>query len=268
MQDLANKGDPLDLAVVVLSCDRYSDLWKPCLNLLLSAWESVPHPTYLCANKQKYSDSRVMTLLSGDDPDWSTSISRSLSQIKHEYVLLLFDDTFFCEPVDPQRLQMIKSFIIKVRPSYLRFRPSPFPDEPYFGPFGRIDEATLYRTSTLGFWHRETLLSLLRPGESAWQFEYNSPARATELPLFFGVYEKFFSYIHGVEKGLWIPPALAELQKITSDIDLARRPVMTNEAYRSYKLAMLRETIFDRVPAKVRPLLLAAKRTIFGSRNP
>jgi len=108
----------------------------------------------------------------------------------------------------------------------------------------------------------------MRPGESAWQFEYNSPSRALKLPLFFGVYEKFFSYIHGVEKGLWIPSALAELQKITSDIDLASRQIMNHEAYRSYKLAMLREKIFDRVPAKMRPFLIKGKRAIFGSRHP
>jgi hypothetical protein len=263
---LVDSQASLDFAIVVLSCDRYSDLWNPCFELLLSAWRPMPHATYLCSNRLRFDDDRVTTLLSGDDPDWSTSISRSLSQIDYEYVLLLFDDTFFDEEVQQDRVALLKEFLRTQQPTYLRFRPSPLPDELRRGPFGRIRESTLYRTSTLAFWHRKTLLSLIKPGESAWEFEYNSPARAKHLPHFYGVYEKFFSYIHGVEKGFWIPGALERVQRLTN-VDTSRRPIMSAAAYRSYRMAMVRERVFDSAPAWLRPKLLASKRFLFGSRR-
>jgi hypothetical protein len=251
---------PLDMAVVVLSCDSYADLWPPFFETFFASWKDYSFPLYLRANKKTFDDRRVTTLLSGEDPDWSTSIRASLMQIDHEYVFLVSDDVFFDRPVDWAKMDRLLSFVDAKRPSYLRFRPIPKPDERCDRYFGRFQENTLYRTSVFGIWKRQVLVDLLAPGESAWQFEHNSPARAAHLPDFFGVYEDYFSYIHGIEKGIWIPSAVEALRARGIFPDLEKRKQMSQEAYHRHRSAMQREKIFNAAPAFVRPMLIAAKR--------
>jgi hypothetical protein len=255
-----------DVAVVVLSCDRYSDLWGPFFELYFRNWSGIDLPVYLCANRQTLEDSRVVTALSGEDPDWSTSIGASLAQVPHDYVLLVFDDVFFDKPVDPPSLQRLLDFVQKRQPSYLRFRAAPKPDERIDAHFGRIHEETIYRTSVFGLWRRSTLIELLEPGESAWEFEYNSPQRARSLPDFYGVYDTYFSYIHAIEKGLWIPDAYDRTLALGVQPDLSRRRLMTADEERHHKRGRVREAIFNAVPAVMRPFLIQAKRALRRTR--
>ncbi len=251
-----------DVAVVVLSCDKYSDLWKPFFELYFRNWSSVDLPVYLCANRQVFEDARVITALSGEDPDWSTSIKASLEQIPHNYVLLVFDDVFFDRPVDQSALARLLSFVGGRQPSYLRFRPAPKPDERVDADFGRIHEDTIYRTSVFGLWKRSVLLDLMKPGESAWEFEYQSSERARGLVDFYGVYHNYFSYIHAIEKGLWIPDAYKRMLALGVQPDLSRRRLMTQDEERRHTRGRLRERVFNAAPAGLRPLLIRAKRSL------
>lgn len=256
-----------DAAVVVLSCDKYSDLWKPFFELYFRSWGAVDLPVYLCANQQVFDDPRVTTALSGEDPDWSTSIKASLAKIPHEYVLLVFDDVFFDQPVDPKGLARLLGFLKDRQPSYLRFRPAPKPDERIDAHFGRIHEDTIYRTSVFGLWRRSALLDLLKPGESAWEFEYRSPERARGLKDFFGVYQPYFSYIHAIEKGLWIRDAYNRVVALGVQPDLERRRLMTVDESRRHNWGRLRERVFNAAPAGLRPLLIRAKRSLVRRRS-
>lgn len=260
-------GNHPDVAVVVLSCDKYCDLWNPFFDLYFRTWSDVDLRVYLCANRKVFDDARVTTALSGEDSDWSTSIKASLEQISHDYVMLVFDDVFFDQPIDHGALARLLNFVRDRQPSYLRFRPAPKPDERLDAHFGRIHEDTIYRTSLFGLWKRSVLLDLLRPGESAWEFEYQSPERARALPDFFGVYDTYFSYIHAIEKGLWIPEAYQRMLALGVKPDLSQRRLMTQEEEQRHTRGRLRERVFNAAPAGLRPLLIRAKRLLLHRRS-
>jgi hypothetical protein len=46
-----NKNNSSDnLAVIVVSCDLYSDVWKPFFTLFFKYWNDCPFPVYLTSN--------------------------------------------------------------------------------------------------------------------------------------------------------------------------------------------------------------------------
>ena len=70
-----------DIAVLVMSCDKYADLWKPYFDSFFHHWGQSSWPIYLAANELKFEDSRVISLLSGQDKDWTSSIRAVLQQV-------------------------------------------------------------------------------------------------------------------------------------------------------------------------------------------
>lgn len=262
--NIFNQGDgrALDVAIVVLSCDRYKDLWAPFFDLFFRNWPQCKFPVYLFANKERWSDSRVITIFSGDDKSWSDSIKKCLAQLSHRHVWLLFDDVFLDAAVDERKVERLMNFVYRCDPAYLRFRKYPRPDERLDQFFGRCKEGVLYRTSVFAIWKREVLQNLLASGENAWEFEYKSVQRSLSYPDFYGVYEDYCSYVHGVEKGVWIRDAVSRLQKLNAPVDLSTRRQMTQRQHSIYRRAVVRTNIFNRTPSALKPMLLEGSRIV------
>jgi len=250
-----------DLAIVVLSCDKYRDLWAPFFHCFQRFWPDCPFPVYLFANQQRFEGAPgIVTVLSGEDRDWSSSIKTCLQQLREEYVLVLFDDVFLSRQIGPEQLAPLLGWLAREKPSYLRFRDVPRPDERVNSEIGRYRESTLYRTAVFAIWRRETFLALLTPGESAWQFEFNGLARAASDPAFYGTYcHDVIPYVHGVEKGKWVPAAHRWLRQIGAPL-VATRQVMETKQMLLNRFAHLREFFFNHAPSCWRPRLIRASR--------
>ena len=252
-----------DLAIIVLSCDKYNDLWAPFFYCFHRYWPTCPFPVYLFANERTFkTDKDVTTVMSGPDQDWSSSIKACLQQIHHEYVLVLFDDVFLRKPVEATAFAPLLSWLDTNKPAYLRFRPVPHPDERINKEIGRYRESTLYRTAVLAIWQRDVFLNILKPGESAWQLEIDGARRSMRYPDFYGCYKSILNYVHGVEKGKWIPTVVRWLDEIGATVSASDRQVMTSKDLAKSVFAHFREAIFNHSPAGVRPHLVHASRTV------
>lgn len=252
-----------DLAVVVLSCDKYSDLWAPFVHCFRKCWPDCPFPVYIFANQKRFEGGPgIGTILSGEDRDWSSSIKACLQQLREEYVLVLFDDVFLCRPVASDRLALLLGWLGRHKPTYLRFRPVPRPDERVNRDIGRYRESTLYRTAVFAIWRRESFKAMLQAGESAWQFEFNGLARAAADPAYYGCYRgNVLPYVHGVEKGKWVPAARRWLLQMGASVEGAR-PVMSPKEIFLNRFGHLREFFFNHAPASFRPSLFRASRGV------
>jgi len=81
-------------AVLVVSCDNYSDLWEPFFELFWRFWPDCPFNVYLLSNKINADIPRVKNLLVGDDISWSDNLRKGISQLKEKYILLFIEDLF------------------------------------------------------------------------------------------------------------------------------------------------------------------------------
>lgn len=220
-----------DLAVLVVSCDRYRDLWRPFFTLFDRFWPDCPFNVFLGANFEVYESRGVETLRAGEDKSWCENLHVFLDQISATYVLLLLEDFFLRHPVSTEAVFDCFQAMQDLDAACLRLYPLPGPDEPLGdrSDLGILHKNAPYRVSAQpAIWKRVELISLLRDGESAWDFELNGTKRSQNLKrVFLGAYEPVFDYRHVVELGQWFWSAARFYRKAEIGCDFNARPVMT-----------------------------------------
>ena len=224
-----------DLAVLVVSCDKYSDMWGPFFQLFWRFWPDCTFKVYLLCNNLRIYLPKVNMLLIGDDISWSDNLKKALQLIREEYVLLFIDDLFLLSPVQAERLEKVFSWIIVNRPNCVRMNcyadnyPVPNkPDKPYNDFLGIVSKGMDYRVSTvLTVWKREYLMNLLGEGENAWEFEICGTERANFSDGYYSTYENHFHVVNCVIRGKWRPSAICKLNDIGIKINKEGRLCMT-----------------------------------------
>ena len=193
--------DKDSISIVVLSFDKYHELWKPFFDYFFKSWPKCPYPIYLLNNFRMYNDKRIINLLVGDDLTWSNSLYLGLNKIKSQRVIFFYDDTFI-EKIDFKRLYKSIEFIKKNNIKSLTLRPNYFAD--FKNEFSLIPKNALYRTALFAnIIEREYLITILNRAENAWEFEKIGNLRSTN-ENFYSTNVEIFKYKHGIIKGFWL----------------------------------------------------------------
>ena len=237
-----------------MSCDAYSDLWKPFFNLYFKFWPDNIFNTFLLSNFKKYKNNRIRNISIGKDRTWSLNLISALKKLdNYEYLLLLMEDTFLKKKVDTKHLNKIIKKFISHEGNFLTLINEPKPDKTFNKYYGKVSVGAAYRpTITFAVWKRKTLLSLLSSDENAWDFEKKGALRSDQFDQFYSVNSDQFHYIHGVIKGKWLFSAIKDLKILGIDINL-KRGVYKNKFqifFIIYKI--IRKIIFIFTPFKYR----------------
>lgn len=259
------------LAIIVASCDKYSDLWTPFFFEFFKNWTDNPYPVYLVSNHKSYDDSRVHTLLAGDDLDWSSTVLKCIDQISHTHCLFLIDDAFLSKKVENHRIMELFDFVSMSQANFLRLRSNPIPSETISDQIGVLGKNASYRVSLFAtIWKIETLRKILKKGESAWEFELNGTDRSKTYDAFYSVRQDVFQYQHGVERGVWIRPTAFNLERAGYKLNYEYRPLMSKQENVKLKYRLFKSWILHRLPERyrTRALEIAGKTyRFFGLRN-
>lgn len=232
-------------AIVVASCDKYSDLWRPLFDLFFKNWPDCPYPVYLVANHMSCENPKVTTLLAGDDLDWSTTILRAISKLPQSHLLFWMDDYFLMGHVDNVEIEELFRKVIENKFAFLRLRPYPPPSCWLSEGVGKLGEGVAYRVSLpVTIWSVDTFKRIIKEGESAWEFEINGSVRSQSYPGFYCTRKEVFNYLHGVERGVWMRHAAHELGRLGYRLDFSRRHIMSRYGnaglmYRRFKSFVL-----------------------------
>jgi glycosyltransferase involved in cell wall biosynthesis len=217
-------------SVLVVSCDRYQDLWAPFFHLFWRYWPDCPFPLYLGANWETFESARVATLHAGADESWSKSLRYFLGQIESDYVLLLLEDFFLDGPVSTSVLREKLNWLQAAHGTVLRLHPNPPPNMALSGntAIGALHRLAPYRVSAQpALWDRLKLLAILRDDESAWEFENKGTVRSQASPDgYFGTYAASLRHRHVVEQGEWFRSAARYYGRQNIGCNLSARPVM------------------------------------------
>ncbi|MCE5273075.1 hypothetical protein LLH00_17495 [bacterium] len=226
-------GGKMEAAVVpllVVSCDRYSDIWSPFFALFHRRWPDCPYPLYLGTNFKVFQDETVTTITVGEDVGWAESLLRMLDRLEgSEYVLLFLEDFFLLETVDTAAVADLVELARRERPGCLRLfslLPPPHRLErvPGLGYFAPGDD---YRvTLQVALWRVDTLKRLLVPGLNPWEFELLGNKLSEGLEeRFWGVLQPVIRYEQVVEKGKWKPVGLEICREAGVETGRLSRPV-------------------------------------------
>jgi hypothetical protein len=201
--------DSLDCALVILSCDAYRDLWEPCLTLYRRYWPDCPYPMFLVSETMPVEDARVRALAVGAGRSWSEVVRDALSSLPHRDVLLMLDDFLLTGPVSSLAIEARRRSHRALGGAYLRLAPLPGPSARVAADptIGEHERGAPYRASLqAAFWDRRTLLDLLRPDESPWDFERDGSRRSSAVPApFYATWSPTLRYVNAVVRGRWAP---------------------------------------------------------------
>ncbi|MEW5755440.1 MAG: hypothetical protein AB1810_03995 [Pseudomonadota bacterium] len=190
------------LAILTISCDKYSSLWELFFDRFDRNWKDCSFQKYLLTNHQDYCRQGIRTLRIGDDIDWSSNLKAAIKFIEEDYILLMLEDAPLNGPVDSDEFTRILQQAIELDLNYLNMKASPRPPVSYDSRFGIYPPGLIYRTAVVPcIWKKSVLEKLLLKGESAWQFEIRGSGRSEQYDRFYALSRPFFNILHIIIQG-------------------------------------------------------------------
>ena len=246
-------------ALIVSSCDAYSDLWEPFFNLFKRYWSDCEMPIYLITEEKKKEIQNVSFICAGKDSNWSDRLMYSIEKINKPYVILMLEDFFLRSKISNENLNNIfNQFVIKdMNMIRLIDRTGPNLNLDNSCNIGQIKKGTPFRVSTqASIWKSKILKKLLIKDESIWEFEINGTTRAEKFENFYSVISPIFTYKHHVvERGKWFPWSALYFSRLNIGVDLKKRKIMSLNATIYWLLFKMATPIYLKLPKYMRKIL-------------
>lgn len=209
-----------DVTFVVISCDRYSDLWDPFFGCLERYWPDCPFPVALVTNEKPYDREGVEVIHIGPDRDYASNLIAAVHAVRTPWLILWVEDAIFTDRIDTERLLAILSEAAAAGAGYLKLTadaPLSF-DDANGERIGEIPRGVRYRSAVgTALYRKETLLHLLVPGWSAWQIDKSDRSNDLQEPFMALTVREarrpLLPIINAVIKGEWYWPAPPFLAK-------------------------------------------------------
>ena len=225
-----------DIAILVNSCDAYSDLWPFFFRLLKKNWENIEsHNIYLNTETvSKYDAGLPITIINtrqeGAD-QWGKRVINCLNHIKENYVVLLMDDFFLRSALDDRQLQLCLDYFEKEPKSAVFYLTHVFKKtfpESVFEKFEQIPQYTNYRlNSGPSLWKKDKLIKYIEETDNPWAWEYFGTCRTNHTDdEFFCIKREntIYDYAHAIYRGRWLENEVKPLMdEFGLDIDLTKR---------------------------------------------
>ena len=247
--------------VMVLSFDKYSDLWPVYFDCVKTYWH-VNMLTYLVTNEKNPYYENVQVITTGPEISWSYRTRKAVEAVDAKYILLMLEDYFVTSEVTDESISSLISFMDKVNADYLRIYPFPeihFKDTGECG-IHRVPEKSLYGVNLqASIWKKDYLLKLLEGnGFSAWEFEArqkNGTATQIKGNLYTVDYAPF-EMVNGVLQGKWYMPSVKNLEAHGIYVDTSNRAVLPWNKEVVYRIKIIfRKIAGPYMIRKVKPLL-------------
>lgn len=251
------------LSLLVLSCDKYNDLWDNFFKLRDLFWPDSDFDWYLVTESMDYSYKNVNVIHTGKKLNWTGRLKYALDTLDSQFVGLYLDDFYISEKVNNSLIhelveKMEKESIdhINVSDVFDSLIEMPESHEYYDNHLFKIPRHKKYGISTASaIWKRDFLLSILgNEDKNAWQFEIDlcklamsenglpgtilcderKPFKVTHIPV--------------VIQGRYYPKAIKEFSKKGLNIDYTARGLMKPKDVLVYNLKTLTTSMLRHHP--------------------
>jgi hypothetical protein len=219
-----------NIAFLVLSCDKYSDLWNPFAQLFERYWPDCPFDKYFASNQIPFDKYGFQPILMGEDKTWSSGLIFVSNQLKgkYDYVLITLEDLFLLENVNNEFICESINAFMNLDGNYLKLYSPTSPHNKTNKYFGEIAQNVPYRHNCVySVWKIDILLNILVPDENAWEFEKIGEKRTAKINQFYCTNLNFFNISNTVVKGKWLNKELKKIKKRLPDL-VVHRDLLSN----------------------------------------
>jgi hypothetical protein len=249
---------------VILSCDKYSDIWNPVVTNIKSNLPKCRYPLYLVTNEREFIYPGVINVKTGPDADWSTSLKIALSEIPERELLILLDDMPLHESPTLERIDEAFSLLSLHNLGTLHPRPVPpirrwNKDHQTWFEYSHKDS---YTCNVFAIWKKEVLEQILVEGESPWEFEMLGSERLNTIARSGALKTNLLNYANLVIKGMW-DPKVAKLEfDLRLGLDLSKRKIISKFSIKRILADSLFRIVQKYLPRKLQRILFTLFRKI------
>jgi hypothetical protein len=257
-----------EFGILILSTDKLYDLWPVALDEFFKNFDSdkYNYPIYFGSNELIVNDSRVVSVLSGQDIDWSSSYLNILKQIKCKKILVLLEDLIVTSTINSIDFDQLINFGLFHNAIHIKYWPTNIKYKDLINEFCyKIPHGQPYRSTVCGYWDRDYLLDLLVPGENPWNFEIMGSYRSSYSDGFYSMEKPLFNFVNLIEKGYWLPSSVDWAGRNNIDLALSRRPILKGRRKIISKIQELYFHAMLKVPWRYRVRLMNILRKAFIS---
>ena len=175
-----------NMTMLILSCDKYSDLWDGQIKLLEQNWPDRDMKTYIVTDSPSNKCYPGIDVISaGIGVEWSDRLAYALTLVDTDYVFITLDDYYLIKSVNNQSIIALMEMIDEKKIDYVRLFPRPkraTRDElPEYKGIKNIDITCNYSVNLYsGIWRKTFAESTIKEPKNAWQFEVLLHKRAEE----------------------------------------------------------------------------------------
>lgn len=228
------------MRIVVVSCWKYRDCWKPWFQLLEKFWPQCPHEVYLVTDVPEdrsfdygaFNQNQVMYV--SKETQW-TRILGEFSGRYHDQPLLIFQEDFWINAtVNELLIEKGLQQLQERKAAMVRIYPCPGGDIPYGDKwYAEIPKGTRYRVSCMAsIWNPRILAEIAsKCGETPFDFEITGSKLSNDFDEPFLAFRRDVQpwpinfYASAISRGKWEPAALAFCNANGIEVDLSMREV-------------------------------------------
>lgn len=215
------------MKILVLGCDKNTDLFEPFYRCMEKYWPNHPEIIYATETvKNPY----YKTICKNYPLDlWSKRIRETLKEIKDDKIMLMIDDCFVREPVDLERIKYVEKNL-KGNIAMFNFEKSFDPNDiscDYKNFKKRNPRGIAICSIMCGMWQREKLIDILNVTCQPWEIERLNIAHDFEYYINSDEYIINFGYTYpnpfSVCKGKWVKEIIPFFEKEGIKMDYSTR---------------------------------------------
>lgn len=163
------------IAILVVSCDKYSDIWDLFFETFNKYWLDCPYKIYLGTNNIKYRRDNVEVINIGDDISYSDNLIKMLDSLEADYVIMWVDDLMLTKPVKTNSIRNIVEYTIRKEIDFVKLLPN-FPYayvEEKYG-IGRLPNGIRYQvTIGVSIVKKSFMQIVASEKKTAWELEHD-----------------------------------------------------------------------------------------------
>ncbi len=229
------------LAVLISSCDKFSDLWKEHIRLYHENWKGEPVRTYLVTDRETEATfDGVKIIVAPAEYDFPKRIRYALQYIEADYVLLTLDDYFTVKPIKSDDLLYLADRAENEKIDYLMLYDRRKDKPRMFSALDVLEKIDLDRKYAVtlypAIWNKDFLAKTVKEDLNPWLYEVSLTKTAKEegASCYFSP-AGAFRILDVVRKGKVLHKAARYFRK--HGIDIGDRPKISRLT--EIKLAMM-----------------------------
>ncbi len=173
----------MDLTLMIQTCENFSDLWDPHMQLLAESWPDRPRTLLVTDCPTDAAFPGVDTFAAGPGKHMPARLAAALPHVKTEYILLTLDDYFPICPISTARIVRLVETMDREQLDYIRLHAGP-DSRRKTGNSGlyAIDLTEDYAVNLYpGIWRRTFLEQTILEETDIWSYEVSLTHSARRL---------------------------------------------------------------------------------------